>query len=396
MSTANGSDGTGTSQALLAAAEKMLPEIRAASADAEAARRLPDSLAAKLDEAGFFRMTLGRESGGLEVDPVTAAKVVEILSTASPSVGWVVMIIASSVFWVARVLPKEARDEVFPAGPAANIAGTVVPHGRADRVPGGWRVSGQWPFGSGCHHAAWLACGAWLHDGEGPVQSAEGRPEWRLFLVPASDCEILDTWHTSGLRGTGSHDFVVDGVFVPDRRVFPHPLAGAPVRPERHYAFPGVSIAMMSGVALGAARGAVDSLLELLEAKVDRRSGRLAAAAFDRQMDLAAAEALTGSARAYLYQTLEELWAAVMAGEEPSHRLRAQYRLACTNAVNSAVQAVDRAHSAAGTSAIYVPSALDGYFRDVHTVAAHAFVRPATLADGGLLLLGEAPLMPGF
>lgn len=368
MSTANGNAGAGTSQALLVAAEKMLPEIRAASADAEAAWRLPDTLAAKLDEAGFFRMTLGRESGGLEADPLTAAKVVEILSTASPSVGWVVMIIASSLFWVARVLPEEARDEVFPAGRVANISGTVVPHGRADRVPGGWRVSGQWPFGSGCHQAAWLACGAWLHDDEGPVQSAEGRSEWRLFLVPAGDCEILDTWHTSGLRGTGSHDFVVNGVFVPGRRVFPHPLAGAPVRPERHYAFPGVSIAMMAGVALGAARGAVDSLLELLEAKVDRRSGRLAAAAFDRQMDLASA---------------------VMAGEEPGRRLRAQYRLACTNAVNSSVQAVDRAHSAAGTSAIYVPSTLDGYFRDVHAVAAHAFVRPATLADGGCFSWGS-------
>ena len=396
MSTDNRSAGTGTSRDLLAAAEKMLPEIRAASHEVEAARRLPDALAAKLDEAGFFRMTLGRESGGLEMDPVTAARVVEILSTTSPSVGWVVMIIASSLFWVARVLPEEARDEVFPTGRAANIAGTVVPHGRADRVPGGWQVSGQWPFGSGCHHAAWLACGAWLHDGEGPVQSAEGRPEWRLFLVPAGECEILDTWHTSGLRGTGSHDFVVNGAFVPDRRVFPHPLVGAPVRPERHYAFPGVSIAMMSAVALGAARGAVDSLLELLEAKVDRRSGRLASAAFDRQLDLAAAESLTGSARAYLYQALEELWGAVMAGEEPGLRLRAQYRLACTSAVNSSVQAVDRAHSAAGTSAIYVPSALDGYFRDVHAVAAHAFVRPATLADGGLLLLGEPPLMPGF
>ena len=228
------------------------------------------------------------------------------------------------------------------------------------------------------------------------MQSSDGRPEWRLFLAPAGDCEILDTWHTSGLRGTGSHDYVVDDLFVPDRRVFPHPLVGAPVRPERHYAFPGVNIAMMSAVALGAARGAVDSLLELLQTKVDRRSGRLAATAFDRQMDLASAEALTGSARAYLYRTLEELWAVVMAGEEPSRRLRAEYRLACTNAVTASMQAVDRCHSAAGTSALYVPSAVDGYFRDAHAVAAHAFVHPATLADGGLLLLGESPQMPGF
>ena len=236
MSTAKWSAGTGTSHALLAAAEAMLPEIRAAAAEAEAARRLPDALAAKLDEAGFFRMTLGRESGGLEADPVTAARVVETLPTASPSVGWVVMIIASSLFWVARVLPEEAREEVFPAGPTANIAGTVVPHGRAVRVEGGWRISGQWPFGSGCHQAAWLACGAWLHDDEGPMQSADGRPEWRLFLTPAGDCEILDTWHTSGLRGTGSHDYVVNGVFVPrPPRVSPSAggRAGAPGTPLR-------------------------------------------------------------------------------------------------------------------------------------------------------------------
>ena len=170
-------------QDLPAAAYAMLPEVRAAAPEAETLRRLPDSLAASLERAGFFRMTLGRESGGLEADPVTAAQVVETLSTASPSAGWVVMIIASSLSWVARVLPEEAREEVFPAGPAANIAGTVVPHGRALRVPGGWRISGQWPFGSGCHQAVWLACGAWLHDDEGPMHSADGRPEWRLFLA---------------------------------------------------------------------------------------------------------------------------------------------------------------------------------------------------------------------
>ena len=152
--------GPASSHDLPTAAFAMLPEVRAAAPQADALRRLPDALAARLEQAGFFRMTLGRESGGLEADPVTAARVVETLSTASPSVGWVVMIIASSLFWVARVLPEEAREEVFPAGSAANIAGTVVPHGRAMRVPGGWRVSGQWPFGSGCHQASWLACGA--------------------------------------------------------------------------------------------------------------------------------------------------------------------------------------------------------------------------------------------
>ena len=151
-----------------------------------------------------------------------------------------------------------------------------------------------------------------------PIPQEQTKP-----LAPASECEILDTWHTSGLRGADSHDYVVDGLFVPGRRAFLHPLMGAAVRPELHCAFP-VNIAMMSAVALGAARGAVDSLLELLETKVDHRSGR----------PVAAAEALTGSARTYLYRALEELWAVVMAGEEPGRRLRAEYRLACTNAVS--------------------------------------------------------------
>ena len=385
---------------LLEAAHALLPEIRGMAGEIDAARRMPERLAARLADAGIFRMMLGRESGGLETDPLTAARVVEALSTASPSVGWVVMIIASALYWVARGLPEEARGEVFAPGPAANIAGTFVPHGRAAPAGGGWRISGQWPFASGCHQAPWIGSGTWLYDGAGPdakpVLSADGRPEWRVFLTPASECEILDTWHTTGLRGTGSHDYVIDDVFVPGRRVFPHPLVGAPVRTERHYAYPAANMAMMAAVSLGAARGAVEGLLELLGSKIDRRTGRPVATAFDRQMDLAAAEALTGSAQAYLYQALGELWAGVMAGEAPSHRLRARYRLACTNAVTASVQAVDRVQTAAGASAIYVSSTLDCYFRDAHTASAHAFMRPATLADGGLLLLGEEPALAGF
>ena len=401
MSTVKGRPYAPASHDLLAAAEAMLPEIRALADDIDSARRLPDALAERLAGAGFFHLLTGREHGGMAADPVTAARVIETLSTASPSVGWVTMILATASFWTVRMVPEEARREIFAdVSPGeiqpAVIAGTLVPHGRAVRAEGGWRVSGQWPFGSGCHHATWLPTAAWLHDDSGPIVDDNGVPQWRAFHVPASDCVILDTWHTSGLRGTGSHDYTMEDVFVADNYVKRHSLLEQAILPDRRYVYPAFNVPMLSAVALGAARGAVDALAELFGGKVDRRNQRPVAGAFDKQADLGLAEALTGSARAYLYDTTAQAWDLITAGKELPRELRAGMRLACTHAVTASVQAVDRAHLAAGASSIYVSSPLDRYFRDVHSVSAHAFVRQTTMADGGQLLLGIEPAFRVF
>ena len=401
MSTVKGRPYAPASHDLLAGAEAMLPEIRALADDIDSARRLPDALAERLAGAGFFHLLTGREHGGLAADPVTAARVIETLSTASPSVGWVTMILATASFWTVRMVPEEVRREIFAdVSPGeiqpAVIAGTLVPHGRAVRAEGGWRVSGQWPFGSGCHHATWLPTAAWLHDDSGPIADDNGVPQWRAFHVPASDCVILDTWHTSGLRGTGSHDYTMEDVFVADNYVKRHSLLEEAILPDRRYVYPAFNVPMLSAVALGAARGAVDALAELFGGKVDRRNQRPVAGAFDKQADLGLAEALAGSARAYLYDTTAQAWDLIRAGKELPRELRAGMRLACTHAVMASVQAVDRAHLAAGASSIYVSSPLDRYFRDVHSVSAHAFVRQTTMADGGQLLLGMEPAFRVF
>ena len=401
MSTVKGRPYAPASHDLLAGAEAMLPEIRALADDIDSARRLPDALAERLAGAGFFHLLTGREHGGLAADPVTAARVIETLSTASPSVGWVTMILATASFWTVRMVPEEVRREIFAdVSPGeiqpAVIAGTLVPHGRAVRAEGGWRVSGQWPFGSGCHHATWLPTAAWLHDDSGPIADDNGVPQWRAFHVPASDCVILDTWHTSGLRGTGSHDYTMEDVFVADNYVKRHSLLEEAILPDRRYVYPAFNVPMLSAVALGAARGAVDALAELFGGKVDRRNQRPVAGAFDKQADLGLAEALAGSARAYLYDTTAQAWDLIRAGKELPRELRAGMRLACTHAVTASVQAVDRAHLAAGASSIYVSSPLDRYFRDVHSVSAHAFVRQTTMADGGQLLLGMEPAFRVF
>jgi alkylation response protein AidB-like acyl-CoA dehydrogenase len=401
MGTAKERADTVSSLDLLAVAEGMLPEIRDAANAIDDARRLPDWLADKLATAGFFHLLTGPEHGGLGADPVTGAKVIETLSTASPSVGWVTMIIATASFWTVRVVPDEVRREIFADVKPGEIqptvvAGTLVPHGRAVRADGGWRLSGQWPFASGCHHATWLPTAAWLYDEDGPIRDDDGAPQWRVFHLPASDCAILDTWYTSGLRGTGSTDYTMEDVFVADSYVKRHSLLEPPLLPDRRYAYPGFTVPLLSAVALGAARGAVDSLVELFGGKIDRRNQRPVASALDKQADLGVAAATVDSARAYLYDTTARAWELIMAGEELPRQLRAGMRLACTHAVTASVQAVDRAHSAAGASSIYSASPLDRYFRDVHSVAAHAFVRQTTMADGGQLLLGQEPAFRVF
>ena len=401
MSTPEQRLGTSSSRDLLQLAEGMLPEIREAADSIDQARRLPDWLADKLAAAGIFHLLTGPEHGGLGADPVTASRVIETLSTASPSVGWVAMIIATASFWTVRIVPDEVRSEIFADVAPGQIqptviAGTLVPHGRAVRVEGGWRLGGQWPFGSGCHHATWLPTAAWLYDNNGPITDENGVPQWRAFHLPASDCFILDTWYTSGLRGSGSTDYSMDGVFVADNYVKRHSLLEPSLLPDRRYAYPAFNVPMLSAVALGAARGAVDSLVELFGGKIDRRNQRPVASALDKQADLGVAAATVDSARAYLYDTTARAWELIMAGEELPRELRAGMRLACTHAVTASVQAVDRAHSAAGASSIYSASPLDRYFRDVHSVAAHAFVRQTTMADGGQLLLGQEPAFRVF
>ena len=401
MSTVKAQATIAPSHDLLATAEDMLPEIRDAADSIDEARRLPDWLARRLADAGFFHLLTGREHGGLAADPVTAAQVIERLSTASPSVGWVTMILATASFWTVRMTPEEVRREIFADVSPGQIqptviAGTLVPHGRAVRAEGGWRVSGQWPFASGCHQATWMPTAAWLHDEDGPVRDANGAPQWRVFHLPASECVILDTWYTSGLRGTGSTDYTMEDVFVADNYVKRHSLLEEAVLPDRRYVYAAFNVPMLSAVALGAARGAVDALTELFGGKVDRRNQRLVAGAFDKQADLGIATATVDSARAYLYNTTARAWELTMAGEELPRELRAAMRLACTHAVTASVDAADRAHRAAGASSIYNSSPIDRLFRDAHAVAAHAFVRQTTMADGGQLLLGQEPAFRVF
>ncbi len=221
----------------------------------------------------------------------------------------------------------------------------------------------------------------------------DGRPAWAEFLTPAHECRILDTWHTTGVGGTGSHDYTIDDVFVPEHLMFYHPSQAAPVRQERRYSYVAAALPLMSAVSLGIARAAVDELRAVLPSKAGPPDFRPMSEDFEKQVEVAKADTLVGSARAYLYETLDQAWSAVEAGEPLTKETRGRFRAACTNAVLSSVEAVDLVYATAGTTAVYRSSELERQFRDVHTAAAHVFMRSATRADAGRLLMGLEPLL---
>jgi alkylation response protein AidB-like acyl-CoA dehydrogenase len=374
----------------------MAPTIQELGREIERAGRLPDELIEQFIEAGFFNMLVERELGGGETDPVTATKVIETISSADSSAGWVAMIGSVTPFWATALMPKEGAREIFGAGQDVVMVGTLVPYGRAVKTSGGYRISGSWPFGSGCQHANWLASACWLFDGEAPIQRDDGRPAWAEFLTPIQDCGILDTWHVTGMQGTGSHDYTIDDVFVPERRMFYHVSQTLPVRTEPRYSYLAATVALMAAVPLGIARAATDELRALLPSKAGAPEFKPMSEDFEKQVDVARADTLVGSASAYLYDTLEQVWGRVAKGEPLSKELRGRFRAACTNAVLSSVEAVDLVYATAGTTAIYTKSSLERRFRDVHTAAAHALVRSATRADAGRLLMELEPLVKIF
>jgi alkylation response protein AidB-like acyl-CoA dehydrogenase len=366
---------------LLSAAEALRPDIVARREEIEAGRRLPPDLAAAIAQAGLFRMLVPARLGGGEVEPASMVAAIEAVSAADGSAGWCLMIGATSGLLAAR-LPAPFDEEIY-GDPLVITGGVFAPRGRARRVDGGYRVTGRWPFTSGCQHCAWLMGGC--------VVEGADLPEMMLF--PADDVRIVDTWSVSGLRGTGSHDMVVDDVFVPAGR---HAglLRSSRREPGALYAMPvfGMLATGIAAVALGIGRAAIDELAALAVAKVATGHSRRLAERSGIQAEVARAEASLRSARAFLLDALAGAWAAATAaaegGEPVGLRDRALLRVACTNAATSAAAVTTAMYTAGGGTAIYDGSPLQRCFRDAHVATQHMMVAPGTLELAGRVLLG--------
>src|ERR1700731_2079054 len=228
--------------------------LREKSAEIDEARRLPGEVVTRLREAGMFRLMMPKEGGGPELRPSEQVEIIEELAKANASAAWCVMIGCDSGFF-AGYLDDTAAREIYPRLDMAT-AGSIMPTGQAERGDGGFRVTGQWSFGSGVSHADVVGLTCVLYEKGAPLMKSAGGPVTCGLLAPASAVEVLDTWHTTGMRGTGSFDYRVKDLFVPERFRFnlrpPARREGILWRRATNF------LPKVSGVTLGAARAAID------------------------------------------------------------------------------------------------------------------------------------------
>jgi alkylation response protein AidB-like acyl-CoA dehydrogenase len=321
--------------------------------------------------------------GALEAPPAATLSAAERIARGDASAGWCVSIAATSSL-LSAYLPEEGAAEIF-GDPRTVAAGVWAPRGKAVALDGGLRVSGRWSFCSGISHSDWLFAGCVLEDPDGSAEA----PTLRVAALPKAELEILDTWRTSGLRGTGSHDAVANELFVPNHHVLS--LLDTPPRIDAPlYRFPifGFFALSIAAAALGNARGALDDLSELAAGKVGQGSSRVLAERPATQATVGEAEAALRAARALYYEAIEEAWAASQLDRPVGEPLRLGLRLAATHAVRTSAEVARSMYDLGGGTAIYEDSPLQRRFRDAHAATAHFQVNPATWELSGRLLLG--------
>ncbi len=323
-------------------------------------------------------MLVPAELGGGERPPGEMVAALERIARDDASAAWSAMVAATSGLVSAYLDPDFAR-EAF--GPPAVGGGVYAPMGRATIDDGGYILSGRWPFASGCRHATTLMGGALTADDDGPTV--------RAMVFPAAEARIHDAWETTGLRGTGSHDIEVAELRIPAG----HTASLSSDRPRHDgplYVFPAFGLLALgiAGVAMGIAAGAIDDLIDLASAKKPGGSKRTLAERSSVQESVARAEAMVGSARAFVAEAVGEAWGAASSDGEIGTAARAKLRLAATHATRLSAEAVDLMYEAGGGTAIYTRSPLERRFRDIHTAKAHMMVSPASLELAGRIMLG--------
>ena len=354
----------------LEAARELAPLIRASADEIDAARELPRPLFNAIADAGMFHLAVPRAIGGPEIDYPTFVQVMEELGKADASTAWAVNQGATFGTFAALMAQDVART-IWIDTPRSVVANSPGPSAKAIVVPGGYRVTGRQPFSTGCRHASWIAAHAQIIE-NGEVRQKDGKPEARYLLMPVAQAELLDTWHTRGMRGTGTHHFEVKDVFVPEERtVFPR---GAPqLRGGVRYKIP-PTLAFAggdAGVALGLSRSCLDAFYELAGAKTPRYVQGLLREQPLVQFTVGQAEAALRSGRAFLMEAVGDLWNDLNATAAVSMERRAALRLASTHAIRLAAQLVESIYSAAGATAAFEGNLIQRHFQDIHVITQH-------------------------
>ncbi len=373
--------------ALLERARSLSASVRAAADEIEATRELPRPLFEALADAGLFHLAIPKAVGGIEIDLPTYVRIIEEIGKADASTAWCVNQGAIFGTYAAR-MPVEAARAIWIDPPRSVVANTPAPVGKAVAVPGGFRVTGRHPFSTGCRHASWLASQSQVIE-NGEVVMRDGKPESRYCLVPAAEAEIHDTWRTRGMRGTGTHHWSANDVFVPAERTFLY--ANAPLRQDGPlYKIPR-TLAFACGdsaVALAVARSCLEAFIDLAGAKSPRYMTGLLRDVALTQMTVGRAEAAIRAGRAFLMESIAEIWDEVVSTGTASLEKRSALRLSTTHGIRLACEIVESLYSAAGATAAFEGHVMQRHFQDIHVITQHVQGRLSHYELVGQIALG--------
>jgi 3-hydroxy-9,10-secoandrosta-1,3,5(10)-triene-9,17-dione monooxygenase len=381
---------TVTPAELRARALALQPTLVERAAEAAELRRLPDATIADFQAAGFFRMLQPSRWGGLEVDPQVFFEVQQLIGAACPSSAWVLGVVAVHA-WQLALFPLPAQEEVWSKDTSVLISSSYAPTGKVTRVAGGYQISGRWSFSSGSDHCQWVFLGGLV-----PSETEGKPPEMRTFLLPRRDYTIDDTWHTMGLRGTGSKDIVVTDVFVPEHRThklidgFKRSSPGNELNPAPLFRLPfgQIFVRSVSTTAIGIAQGALDAYRKNTASRIAASDGAKVALDPAAQTVAAYAAGVIEDLRGTLNRNFDELMAQARSGEDMPLERRLKFRLDSSLAVQKSLEVVDALFTESGGRAIFLSSALHRYFLDIHCARAHYANNPEKSARnfGGVLL----------
>ncbi len=377
-----------TRDKLLAAVERVRPILLANADEAERLRTLPEPSWRALHDEGLFVLKAPTELGGLEADPLTQMEIYEAVSYIDTSAGWALMIGAGSIGLTAAWISEAGRQRLMSRGRLPRMVAMAMPGGQAVPVPGGFRVSGQWPFASGCRHAEWVSGSA--------VIAGSDPPRVQSMLFPIEDVTLLDTWHVGGLKGTGSSDFAVRDAFVPKELSFGL-LDAVQRRGGALYRMGilGLLATEHGGFALGTARRALEEMRDLAASKRRGFAQQGVASRSVFQFDLGYCEQALNAARANLVDAYQRAWQrALETGERTPPEVEIELRSAAVFATDVAVDVTRRMFRHAGAHALYSGNVIERCMRDIQAASQHFVVSQSSYELRGRALLGFEALSP--
>jgi indole-3-acetate monooxygenase len=368
-------------------ARALTPLIEASATQSEQMGTLKPSIVAALVESGLPWMLTPKEAGGEGESLIATLNVIEELTRADASAGWCYMVTTVSTALVAAYSGEDAIAKIYKPGAMPLMAGMTAPRGQAHVVDGGYECFGRYSFGSGARHATWIKSGALVYKDGNTVEGPGGVAEQIAYVVPAEEARLLGNWNVLGLKATGSVDYEVPRQFVPEEFTF----STVSARQQRgrssfQLGVKGMAAAGHSAVAVGIALRALVEISEIAQRKV--RPGLPSVS--ERELfrhDLAFHDAAVRSARAFVWEVVDEAERSVESGDPLSNDRYQRIRQACTYAHQVGADAVRFAYGWAGTTSLREPSVLGRTFRDMAGATQHFYVDPSTFVDAAPVVL---------